>query len=79
MTDATALKRRRGKKLKGTVGIAWSELRLERDLSITELARAAGLSRSVVGLICQGRLVPRPDEARALMAVLSPDGEGLAR
>jgi hypothetical protein len=28
--------------------------------------------KSLVGLICSGRLVPRPDEAEALLRVLKP-------
>jgi len=45
----------------------WSKMRLHAGLSITALAQRSGLPRSVVGLIDQGRLVPSPEEARALM------------
>ena len=62
---------RRGKALQGNDS-EWSKLRLERGLSLTELARASGVPRSVVGLICSGRLVPGPGQAADLLRVLIP-------
>ncbi len=50
----------------------WSRLRLERGLSLTQLAKASGVPRSIVGLICSGRLMPTPKEAAALLRVLKP-------
>jgi ribosome-binding protein aMBF1 (putative translation factor) len=61
----------RGQQLKGN-DTEWSRLRLERGMSLTELARASGLPRSIVGLICSGRLMPGPSEAEALLRVLRP-------
>lgn len=55
----------------------WSQLRLARGLSLDQLSRLSGVPRSVVGLICQGRLNPRPDEAAALLGILEP-GEKVA-
>ncbi len=48
----------------------WSRRRLAANLSITELAQRSGVARSLVGLIDQGRLVPTPDQAAAILAVL---------
>ena len=64
---------RRGQKLRSS-GTEWSKLRVERDLSVSELAKRSGVARSIVGLIDQGRLLPSPDQAAAILAVLSgPD------
>lgn len=60
---------RRGQKLRAN-DTSWSKLRVSRNLSITELAKAAGLARSVVGLIDQGRMIPGPRESSALLRVL---------
>lgn len=64
---------RRGQKLRGS-GTEWSRLRLARNLSVSELAKAAGIPRSVVGLIDQGRLMPGPKESAALLRVLTEEG-----
>lgn len=58
-----------GHRLRGSDS-EWSRLRLAQDLSITELAHQSGIARSIVGLIDQGRVVPKPEEARALLNVL---------
>lgn len=64
---------RRGQKLRGS-GTEWSNLRLARNLSVSELAALAKVPRSIVGLIDQGRLTPSPMQAAAILAVLSgPD------
>ena len=70
MTEATNTQRR-GQKLRGGE-TAWSRLRLSRNLSISELAEQAGLARSIVGLIDQGRMIPGPKESAALLRVLEP-------
>lgn len=64
-----AAKTRRGQSLRANA-TEWSQLRVTRNLSITELARASGIPRSVVGLIDQGRMVPGPKESAALLRVL---------
>ena len=51
----------------------WARLRLGQNLSLGQLAERSGLPKSVVGLICQGRLMPRPDEAAALLRALKTD------
>lgn len=61
---------RRGQSLRGS-GTEWSKLRLARDLSVSELAKLAGVPRSIVGLIDQGRLTPSPTQAKAILDVLS--------
>jgi len=48
----------------------WSRRRIARGLTIRQLAAESGVPRSVVGLIDQGRMVPSPDEAAALLRVL---------
>lgn len=68
MTDTTA--KRRGQKLRGS-GTEWSNLRIARNLSVKELSDLCGVPRSVVGLIDQGRMVPSPSQASAILAVLS--------
>jgi transcriptional regulator with XRE-family HTH domain len=65
--------RRRGQSLRGH-DTEWSQLRIARDLSVTELAELSGVARSIVGLIDQGRLTPGPDEAARLLAVLTSEG-----
>jgi transcriptional regulator with XRE-family HTH domain len=60
---------RRGQALKGSQ-TEWSKRRLAANLSITELANRSGVARSLVGLIDQGRLVPTPDQAAAILAAL---------
>ena len=50
----------------------WSRLRMARGLSLTELAELSGVPRSVVGLICSGRLSPGPGQAAALLRILQP-------
>lgn len=45
----------------------WSRRRLAANLSITELSKRSGIARSLVGLIDQGRLVPSPDQAKAIL------------
>ncbi len=65
---------RRGQSLRGN-DTEWSRLRLERGLSLTELAKASGVPRSLVGLICSGRLSPGPGQAAALLSVLEPKGD----
>ena len=61
---------RRGQKLRGS-GTEWSKLRIERNLSLQELHRLTGVPRSLLGLIDQGRLMPNPEQAAAILAVLS--------
>jgi len=46
---------------------SWGRLRREADLTLTQLAQRSGLPRSVVGLIDQGRLIPSPSEAAAIL------------
>jgi transcriptional regulator with XRE-family HTH domain len=65
-----AADKRRGQKLRGS-GTEWSKLRVARDLSVSELAAASGVPRSIVGLIDQGRLNPSPQQAAAILLVLS--------
>ena len=48
----------------------WSRRRLRANLSITELSKRSGIARSLVGLIDQGRLVPTPDQAAAILRAL---------
>lgn len=71
MEPSLAPNTRRGQPLKGNDS-EWSRLRLERGVSLTELAKASGVPRSVVGLICSGRMTPGPGEAAALLRVLQP-------
>ena len=61
---------RRGQRLRGGE-TEWSRLRVSRNLSITELAALTGLTRSVVGFIDQGRMIPGPKESAALLRVLT--------
>lgn len=61
---------RRGQKLRGS-GTEWSNLRLARNLSVSELAALAKVPRSVVGLIDQGKMVPTPAQAAAILGILS--------
>lgn len=61
---------RRGQKLRGNA-TEWSRLRLAADLSVSELAERSGVARSLVGLIDQGRLTPSPQQAKAILDVLS--------
>ncbi len=61
---------RRGQKLRGN-DTHWSKLRIARNLSVSELAERSGVARSLVGLIDQGRLMPSPEQAAAILAVLS--------
>jgi len=70
--DQTPTDSRRGQGISGSP-TSWSQLRIARNLSITELAAASGVPRSVVGLIDKGRLVPTPTESAALLRVLSPE------
>lgn len=71
MTDA--LSTRRGQNLRAS-DTEWSKLRVEQNLSISELAKLSGIARSVVGLIDQGRMIPGPRESAALLRVLAPKG-----
>jgi len=64
---------RRGQSISGSQ-TEWSRRRIAANLSITELSKRSGVARSLVGLIDQGRLVPTPDQARAILSVL----EGVA-
>lgn len=61
---------RRGQPLRGEAATDWGARRHARNLSLTELAHATGIPRSVVGLICQGRLVPTDEQTDALERVL---------
>ena len=70
MQDSTET--RRGQKLRAS-GTEWSQLRVARNLSITELAERAGLARSIVGLIDQGRMIPGPRESAALLRALGEE------
>ncbi len=70
MTDTTDA--HRGQKLRGNA-TEWSRLRMARNLSISQLAEAAGIPRSLVGLIDQGRLTPTIPQSKALLAVLEAD------
>ena len=63
---------RRGQRLRGGE-TEWSRLRMARGLSITELAHLTGLTRSVVGFIDQGRMIPGPKESAALLRALGED------
>lgn len=65
---------RRGQPIRGS-DTEWSRLRIDRNLSITELAALSGVARSIVGLIDKGRVVPGPSEAAALLRVLQPKGD----
>lgn len=69
MTDDAPIATRRGQALRGS-STAWAQRRLDAGLSISELAAASGVPRSTVGLIDQGRLIPSPDEAEAILRVL---------
>lgn len=60
---------RRGQSIRGSAS-EWAQRRLAANLSISELAALSGVPRSVVGLIDQGRMIPQPDEAAALLRVL---------
>ncbi len=68
----TSTDARRGQPISGSQ-TEWSKRRVEANLSITELAKRSGVARSLVGLIDQGRLVPTPDQATAILAVLRGD------
>ncbi len=48
----------------------WNRLRVAAGLSIRDLAQASGLSRYTVSLIDQGRLIPSPQEAAAVLAAI---------
>jgi predicted transcriptional regulator len=48
----------------------WSRRRRTAGLTISQLAERSGLSRSIVGLIDQGRLVPKLRETEALLRAL---------
>ena len=69
MSEGGTNSQRRGQSLRGGA-TEWSRRRLAANLSITELAARAGLSRSVVGLIDQGRLMPSPSESEAILRAL---------
>ena len=64
---------RRGQALRAS-DTEWSRRRVAANLSLSELARQSGVPRSIVGLIDQGRLMPSPDQAAAILRVL----EGVA-
>ncbi len=68
MTETTDA--RRGQKLRGNA-TEWSRLRIAANLSVSELAARSGVARSLVGLIDQGRLPPSPQQAKAILDVLS--------
>lgn len=71
MTEAS--KRHRGQRLyyKPETETAWQRLRVERGLSITDLAERTGIKRPYVALILSGRMVPTTEQAGAILAVLS--------
>ena len=58
-----------GHRLRGA-DTEWTRLRIARNLSLDALARESGVPKSLVGLICQGRISPKPAEAAALLRVL---------
>lgn len=68
-SDAQTGDPRRGHAIRGS-DTTWSRRRLAAQMSISELAAASGLPRSVVGLIDQGRLIPKPSEESALTRAL---------
>lgn len=69
MTESTPSATRTGPAIQGS-NTPWSRQRIAAGLSISELAAKSGVARSVVGLIDQGRMVPSPAEAAALLRVL---------
>lgn len=72
MTDTT---QGRGKGWRALTGAdtEWSRMRVAKGLTIRQLSGLSGVPRSVVGLIDQGRMVPSPSEAAALLRVLGED------
>lgn len=69
MTD-TAQGRGKGWRALTGADTEWSRRRIARGLTIKQLAALSNVPRSVVGLIDQGRMVPSPTEAAALLRVL---------
>ena len=69
---------RRGQSIGTRNETDWSRRRLAANLSITELAKRSNIARSLVGLIDQGRLLPTPNQASAILAVLDAASEDVA-
>ncbi len=56
----------------------WSRRRRAAGLTIRLLAARAGLPRSIVGLIDQGRMIPTPSESEALLRGLAVPADAVA-
>lgn len=63
-----------------TVARSLRQLRLERGMSLRDLAEACGISRGMLSLVERGLLLTTRQEADAIAAVLElPDGSLVTR
>ena len=53
----------------------WRGRRQATGLSLSELARRAGLNKGTLSMIETGRMVPTPDEARLILRVIEEAGK----